>query len=247
MLGRRRSAARKEYNLFKDKKMHNIALDRFSGFANLYNNSRPKPPVKTCEIITNLINRRKVDTVVDLGCGSGLSTKIWKKYADKIIGIEPNNDMRETAIKNNPEITFIKGSSYQTGIDTGSVDVVVCSQSFYWMEPFETLKEINRITKSTGILAVLDCDWPVTISEKSEIAYNDLFGKVAQLHEKYKDTLPEEKQWPKNRHLENLNKSGYFKHCKKIYFDNCERCDSERFINIAMTQGHLQTLLKNKT
>lgn len=154
--------------------------------------------------------------------------------------------MRNTAIKNNPDLTFINGTSYQTGPDANSVDIVVCSQSFHQIEPFETLKEIDRILKPAGIFAVLDCDWPVTISKDSELAYNKLFKTVDQLHERYKDKLPIERKWPKGKHLGNLNKSRCFSYCKEIQFDNCEKCDARRFINIALSQGQLQTLLKNK-
>jgi len=224
--------------------MPEIALDRFTGFADLYNKVRPKPPKKVFSIILNLINKSKVNTVVDLGSGSGLSTKIWKGKANKIIGIEPNNDMRKVAIKSNPKIEFLDGTSYKTGIANNSADIVICSQSFHWMEPVETLKEINRILKPKGILAVLDCDWPVTVSIDSEKAYNKLFEKVDELHKKNNERLPKEIKWSKSNHLNNVRESECFDYIKEIVFDNEEKCDSKRFIGIALSQGHLQTLVK---
>jgi len=225
--------------------MSEISLNRFSGFAKLYNEVRPKPPLKLCSIILNLLNQSKIDTVIDLGSGSGLSTKIWKGKANKIIGIEPNDDMRSVAIKNHSEFLFINGTSYHTGLDDNVADVVICSQSFHWMEPNETLKEVNRILKSKGFFAVLDCDWPVTASIASEKAYLNLFKTVDELHEKYKDKLPKEKKWSKSNHLTNIINSNYFEYVKEIVFDNVEKCDSERFIGIGLSQGQLQTLIKN--
>ena len=225
--------------------MQDIAIDRFTGFADLYNDVRPNPPKKVCSIILNLLNISRVNTVVDLGSGSGLSSRIWKRKAEKIIGIEPNNDMRSAAKKNNPKLEFLNGNSYQTGMKDHSADIVICSQSFHWMEPVDTLKEVNRILKPKGIFAVLDCDWPVTISIESEKAYNNLFEKVYELNRRYQDILPKEKKWSKNNHLENIIKSEYFDYSKEIVFDNSEKCDSDRFIGIALSQGQLQTLLKN--
>ncbi len=225
--------------------MNDIALERFTGFAALYNDVRPRPPQKLCEIILSVLDREKLDTLIDLGCGSGLSTRIWKPYARNIIGIEPNDDMRKVAEKANPELSFIKGNSYQTGIESASADVVCCSQSFHWMEPESTLKEVNRLLTERGVFAVLDCEWPVTISQVSEMAYEELFSRLNPLFEKYKDKLPREYSWPKKRHLENLKNSNIFSYCKEIYFDNRELCDAERFINIALSQGRLQMLLKN--
>lgn len=229
-----------------DSGMHDIPLDRFSGFADVYNASRPRPPVKTCEIITAMTNRSRVGTVVDLGCGTGLSTGIWKDWADTVIGIEPNDEMRNEAIQNYPGIPFIKADSYRTGIEDTFADLVVCSQSFHWMEPTATLNEINRITKPDGVLAILDCDWPVTIYKTAEIAYIELFETLDRLHRTHLDALPAVRKWPKTGHLENVRKSGMFRYCKEICFDNRERCDSERFINIALSQGQLQTLLKHR-
>jgi trans-aconitate methyltransferase len=88
--------------------MAEIARDRFSGFSKLYDNVRPVPPEKVCAILLNLLNKQKVATVVDLGCGTGLSTSMWKHYAENVIGLEPNDDMRQLAIEKNPDIAFGK-------------------------------------------------------------------------------------------------------------------------------------------
>ena len=221
------------------------SVERFSGFADVYNAARPRPPVKTCEIITAMMNGKRVGTVVDLGCGTGLSTAIWKDRADTVIGIEPNDDMRNEAIIHNPEITFIKADSYRTGMEEKSADVVVCSQSFHWMEPTATLNEIGRILKPDGVLAILDCDWPVTISKDAEIAYIELFETLDGLYREHSGTLPAVMKWPKTGHLKNLRKSKLFRYCKEICFDNLERCDSGRFIDLALSQGQLQTLLRH--
>lgn len=225
--------------------MSEIAINRFSGFSDLYNDVRPVPPEKVCKIIVDLLNKEKVDRIVDLGCGTGLATKIWKDYAKNVIGIEPNNDMRRSAEKANPDITFLNANSYCTLIENSSVEVVTCSQSFHWMEPFATLKEINRILRSKGMLAIYDCFWPVSISTKAEMAYNQLFSEVDALHETHKGTLPHERQWQKGKHFKNVASSNYFEYCKEMYFENTELCDAERFIGIALSQGHLQTLIKS--
>lgn len=41
---------------------------------------------------TRYLNK-KANIVVDLGCGSGLSTTAWKNHCNAIIGIEPSDDM----------------------------------------------------------------------------------------------------------------------------------------------------------
>ena len=225
--------------------MAEIAKDRFSGFSQLYDNARPVPPEKVCKILLNLLNRKKVSTIVDLGCGTGLSTRIWRSYAEHVIGIEPNDDIRQVAEEKNRDALFLNASSYATTLDDRQADVVCCSQSFHWMEPKSSLQEVARILTHKGIFAAYDCVWPVTVSVASEIAYMKLFQSVKSLSLQYKERLPVERQWPKREHFKHVVESGYFRYCKEMSFDNMETCDSERFIQIALSQGQLQTLLKH--
>ena len=51
--------------------------DRFTGFADTYDRARPAMPYYPVERITAYLGCRP-DTVVDLGCGTGLSTLIWQ-------------------------------------------------------------------------------------------------------------------------------------------------------------------------
>lgn len=70
--------------------------DRFLGFANIYDNARPKSPEKVKEILLGYLGKGP-SVVVDLGCGTGLSTIIWNDISNKVIGVEPSNDMIKLA------------------------------------------------------------------------------------------------------------------------------------------------------
>lgn len=173
--------------------MEEIALTRFSGFAD-GDKYRPRPPVDIANLIMDIIGLPHVDTIVDLGCGTGLSTQIWKGKANRIIGIEPNDDMRNIAKENNTDgfITFLVGSSYAIDLPDNYVDIVVSGQAFHWMEPVSTLNEVSRILKTGGV-----------------------------------------------------RNSGHFSYSKELFIHNREECGEERFINLALSQGSIQALLKN--
>ena len=72
--------------------MANKNADRFLGFADVYENARPRVPAYPAKVLCRYLGRRP-QTVVDLGCGTGLSTEIWPDYADTVIGVEPSEDM----------------------------------------------------------------------------------------------------------------------------------------------------------
>lgn len=223
-----------------------IDLERFSGFSDLYDRVRPRPPAKLCSLILSSLHMEKLDCVVDLGCGTGLSTQIWCDHADRVIGIEPNSDMIKTARATVSGAEFFQADSYRTGLEKSSADLVTCSQSFHWMEPQVTLKEVQRILRPGGVFAVYDCDWPPAVGMRSEQAWSHLMEQAQVLTTRYAANLPTHRQWPKSRHLENMRSSAYFAYCREIVFENSETCDGQRFIDIALSQGHIQTLLKHE-
>lgn len=221
-----------------------INADRFIGFADIYENSRPTVPAHAIEIITDYLGKTP-DTVVDMGCGTGLSTRAWEGKCGKVIGIEPSEDMLNIAkTKSGGSASFVKAYSDNTGLPDNSADVVFCSQSFHWMNPQDTLSEVDRILKKGGIFAAVDCDWPPVCNANAEIAYMNLFNKVRVIEEGNKDIRETFHRWDKNKHLKNLIESGYFKYCREIVFDNCEECSIERFLALAQSQGGLQTILR---
>ena len=113
------------------------------------------------------------------------------------------------------------------------------------LDPVAVLREADRLLTDRGVFAAYDCQWPVSISSLAEKAWISLFDSVWQLSEKYKYKLPLVKLCPKSRHLQNMENSKVFAYCRQIYFDTVESCTADRFIDMALSQGSLQMLLKH--
>jgi hypothetical protein len=71
----------------------------WTGKAISYDRARPTPPPALLDLLTQLIQMPHPALVVDLGSGTGLSTAIWGERASRVIGIEPNADMRKEAVR----------------------------------------------------------------------------------------------------------------------------------------------------
>jgi|SRR5690606_15462408 len=224
-------------------------VERFTGFGALYDQNRPQAPEEVTRILTTYLGK-KPKTVLDVGCGTGLSTFLWQQKAENIIGIEPSNDMREVALQNwkaqqKPKnIQFIEGFSHDLGVANDSVDIITCSQSFHWMEPQSTLREFARVLRTGGIFAAYDCDWPPAFNWEIEERYKQLIklsdNRVAQLS----SSEQQAHKWDKEKHLAKIQNSGLFRFSKEIVFHHWDPCDATRYTNIALSQGALQTAIK---
>ena len=218
--------------------------DRFTGFADVYNTVRPKMPDYVPEMITKYLGRVP-ENVVDLGCGTGLSTYAWQGKCRQVTGVEPSGDMIAEARENAPEsVNFIQRFGFDTGLPGGFADAAVCSQSFHWMDPETTLPEISRILKAGGVFATVDNDWPPVCDVRAELAYQELFKTVRQIEQNRADIKDSFKRWEKEKHLSNIKNSGLFAYAREILFANREKCTSDRLIGLAMSQGSVQKILK---
>lgn len=231
-------------NVLYDIENDKLNADRFLGFAKLYESSRPTVPNQVCAFLFNYLEKKPTQ-IVDLGCGTGLSTLVWQDKCDSIIGIDPSRDMLNIAEeKQTGDILFKQAYSDNTGLPNDFADIVICSQSFHWMNPADTLKEVNRILKKGGVFATVDCDWPPVANWKAEAAYSVLLNKVRMIESELEDIKKTFHRWEKEYHLKNIKESGYFRYCREIVFSNKEKCNADRFIGIALSQGGLQTILK---
>lgn len=221
-------------------------IERFTGFADLYDKYRPAPPAVLADLLTRMANVPRPALVVDLGSGTGLSTRYWADTADQVIGVEPTKDMRaqaevQTEAKN---VIYREGFSHRTGLPDHCAQIVTCSQSMHWMEPQATFEEAARILIPGGVFAAYDYDWPpTTCSWEADAAYEECMLKVHELEKAYNDPAPV-RRWDKSQHLNRMKSSGCFRYTKEVVIHQIGPGNAERLEGILMSQGSVMTLLK---
>lgn len=217
-------------------------IDIWCGETKLYADSRPAPPPILLNICTQLIHMSLPNLVVDLGSGTGLSTRFWAERAQQVIGIEPNADMRlqaEQFTANSPyseRVRYQDGLSTETGLQSDCADIVTCSQSLHWMEPQPTFTEIARILKSGGLFAAYDYDWPPTIHWEVEQAYNEVIARFRRIRAE-RGVDREVKSWSKDKHLARMRESGCFRYVKELVVHHVETGNAGRFIGLTLSYG----------
>lgn len=222
--------------------------DRFTGFADKYNAYRPQPPIVVIDILTQLAQMDRPKLVVDLGCGTGLSTRIWADRAEEVIGVEPSADMRreaesKTATKGLRNVRYIDGWSYNTGLPDGCADIVTCSQSLHWMEPESTFAEVARILRPGGVFASIDCDWPPMMKWEVAKAYSDFMKNIRETECRL-GVYNSVQRWAKNEHLARMESSGQFRYTHEVVVHNVEYGNADRLVGLALSFGSVQDVLK---
>ena len=217
-----------------------VGSERFIDFADIYNEGRPRLPKLAIEILKKYLER-DIDLIVDIGAGTGNSTEICTEFANKVIGIEPSDDMLRIAReKENDKLSFKKGFGNDTGLEENSADIVICSQAFHWMEPDSTIKEVSRILKKGGIFAVIDADTFPVIDLRIEKANSDIQDAIEILDKKQNLII-----YPTSQHFKNIVNSNQFEYCKEICFCNEVIYDKEKFEKYFFSKGGLQNAIKN--
>ena len=125
----------------------------FGGAASHYERYRPGPPVAGGGL--GPPRSAPVRTVVDLGAGTGALTRLLVGRADEVVAVEPDDRMRAVLAEAVPGVRAVAGRGEAIPLPDGSVDAVLASSSWHWMDTVPTLHEVGRVLVPGGTLAVM--------------------------------------------------------------------------------------------
>jgi SAM-dependent methyltransferase len=123
----------------------------FGGAATLYERYRPGPPVQAVEWVLP----EPVRTVVDLGAGTGALTRLLVGRAEEVVAVEPDDRMRAVLAEAVPGARAVAGRGEEIPLPDGSVDAVLASSSWHWMDTVPTLHEIARVLVPGGTVSAM--------------------------------------------------------------------------------------------
>jgi SAM-dependent methyltransferase len=126
-------------------------VSRFSGLSDVYDKYRPRyPDAAIAAILQGLPSN---PTVVDVGAGTGISTRALGDAGARVIAIEPNDDMRAFAVASGVDAR--RGTAAATGLRDASADAVAAFQAFHWFANATALAEFRRIVRPGGRVALV--------------------------------------------------------------------------------------------
>ncbi|XP_040212037.1 putative methyltransferase DDB_G0268948 [Rana temporaria] len=175
--------------------------------ASYYQKFRIDPSQEIIDLIFSYVDERfskPYGFAVDVGCGTGQNTRILSQYINKVLGTDISEAQIEEAKKatGSPNVTYSVCPAEEVPVGDASVDLLTASISAHWftIEPF--LKEVDRILKPGGCLAIF------AYSPSIEVHYKDCSEQMTQVFAEMIDILvPYEHE--KARHLWNGYKEMY--------------------------------------
>jgi SAM-dependent methyltransferase len=128
-------------------------IARFSDRAEDYVKYRPHYSHDIISALRQACGLRPEHVIADVGCGPGMLAEIFLDHGNRVIGVEPNREMRlagEKVLAAYPNFSMVDGSAEATTLSPASIDFVVAGQAFHWFRPREARVEFARILKKGG-------------------------------------------------------------------------------------------------
>lgn len=174
--------------------------ERFSSRVQAYLAARPQYPDALGAQLKAACALQDGDTVADIGSGTGLSSLPFLRAGLRVIGVEPNAEMRaagDAALADwGAQFASTAAPAETTGLAAASVQLAVAGQAFHWFDKPAFAQELRRILVPGGQLALF---WNIRDHDDAFIAAYDTL--LAAASEEYRSTqLPKPGETLEDKH-----------------------------------------------
>src|ERR1700734_3116422 len=144
------------------------ATSRFSDRVENYVRYRPGYPADVIYALKAECALSRGHVVADLASGTGIWTRMLLENGNRVFGVEPNAEMRNTGeglLASFPNFTSIAGTAEAATLSDHTVDFVTAAQAAHWFDRPRARDEFVRILKPGGWLVLL---WNERLTDSTE-------------------------------------------------------------------------------
>jgi len=102
-----------------------------------------------------MVGTREPRRVLDLGAGTGKLTEVLVVAGHDVVAVDVSDAMLRQLTERLAGVETAVGSAEHIPVPDRSVDVVMVAQAFHWFDPEPSLREIARVLRTTGTLALV--------------------------------------------------------------------------------------------
>jgi SAM-dependent methyltransferase len=127
---------------------------RFSNRADDYARYRPSYPAAAIDALLDGLGAPEALVAVDVGAGTGISSRLLAERGVHVTAVEPNRAMRDAAAPH-VRVRWLDGTAEALPLGESTTDLTLAAQAFHWFRADESVREMARVTKSGGRLALV--------------------------------------------------------------------------------------------
>lgn len=205
---------------------------RFSDRADDYARHRPSYPREVVAAAIDGLGEPANLRVIDVGAGTGISSRLLADAGCSVTAIEPNEAMRAAGEREpHSRVAWRGGTGEQTGLPSASADLIACCQAFHWLDAPRALAEFARVLRPLGRVALI---WNTRMpGDEATDAYYDTVARFA--------TEPPTSPWAardETRFVGPLRDHPAFTGFRARSFLNAQRLDLEGIIGRARSASY---------
>jgi SAM-dependent methyltransferase len=146
----------------------------FDVVADQYDAARPGYPPALFDAIEDVTGRPIAGSdVIDVGAGTGISTRLLLDRGARVTAVEPGPGMAARLHHVLPDVSLIRGIGDALPLVDGSADLIPYAQSWHWTDSTRSLPEALRVLRPGGALAlwwnISDSDVPWVAAQGARI------------------------------------------------------------------------------
>ncbi|HEV2374665.1 MAG TPA: class I SAM-dependent methyltransferase [Streptosporangiaceae bacterium] len=121
----------------------------FGADAGRYERARPTYPA---EMVARIIAASPGHDILDVGCGTGISARLFQAAGCQVLGVDPDPRMAELARQGGTETEVAKFEDWDPA--GRMFDAVIAAQAWHWVDPVAGAAKAAAVLRPGGRLAV---------------------------------------------------------------------------------------------
>lgn len=126
----------------------------FGQVADLYDEVRPDYPDQLYDVLEATTGPLSAQQVLDLAAGTGLATRALQQRGARVVSMDISAGMLATLRRRTPSALTVVAKGEQLPFRADVFGLVVCATAWHWVETAAAVREISRVLRPGGHLAL---------------------------------------------------------------------------------------------